>query len=476
LHERRGTAAERRWSGRVATLTREDSDVNPVPPNGPASITVIGRSRTGLEPSAHPPPRVDVITADRRSASGAGAIARFGGRTAVAVAGVSHRRTPAEVRERLHLTPDRAAALAQSLAARGSECVVLVTCNRTEVYVSGASAAQARQRGMRALAGVQDGVRLPATAYGYVNAQAAQHLFRVAAGLDSLVLADTQIAAQVRSAYRLASDAGCTGPLLNRLFECAARASKRIRSETTVARGVRSIPGAAMRAAAEMSRSLPRARVLVIGAGGIGEVVASTAVSRGCREVVIANRDVRRGRLVADRVGCRSIPLDELDAYLWKSDVVFTTTAAREVVLSANRMAAALARRPARPLAVLDLALPRDVDPAVGELPGVQLLDLDDLARIVSAHHDDRHADLDRADRIARTEADRYEAWRRGRSRKGAIVALRQNAEDSRRAVLSRHASALSRLPASERDLVETITTQLVAKLLHESTLGLGAT
>jgi glutamyl-tRNA reductase len=365
----------------------------------------------------------------------------------VAVAGVSHTCTPAAVREHLHVTPDGAATVARALAGEAREAVVLVTCNRTELYVTGTTFRDARERAASALADLGGGFRLPSTAYVHANQFAARHLFRVAAGLDAIVLGDMHVAAQVKQAHRTSRAARATGPLLNRLFEAAA--------------------------AARIAGPLSERRLLVIGAGTIAEVAARNAASRDCREIVVASRDVLRARALADLVGGRAASFNSLDTEVAAADVVVSATAAPGFVLTADTIPAALARRRQRPLAVFDLALPRDVDPAIRNPRWVQLLDLDDLAGVVAAAGRGRRADLDRAEEIADEEAQRYETWRRSRAATPAIVALRGNAEQARQYVLSRHAPALARLAPDERGLVETITAQVVAKLLHEPTIDL---
>jgi len=391
----------------------------------------------------------------------------------VAVVGVCHARTPAALRERLHLAPERAEALARLLADDSHEAVVLATCNRTELYLTGADLADAERRAALALADLGEGSSLPATAYVQADELAARQLFRVAAGLDSIVVGDTHVAAQVRQAHRAARAAGTTGPLLDRLFEAAAVASKRVRSETSVASGPKSIPAAAVAAAAQIAGPLSQRRLLVIGAGAMAKLAALNAASRGCAGIVVTNRDVARAQELANQIGGRAASLDTLSAELAAADVVFSATAASGFVLSAELASAASSRPRQRPLAVFDLALPRDVDPAFRDEPHVRLLDLDDLGLVVTASGRVRRAELGRAEAIASEEAKRYETWRRSRAAVPAIHALHSNAEHTRRSVLSRHVAAIARLAPEERKLVETITSELVAKLLHEPTVEL---
>jgi glutamyl-tRNA reductase len=217
--------------------------------------------------------------------------------------------------------------------------------------------------------------------YFHADEDAARHLFRVAAGLESIVLGDTHVAAQVRAAHQAARQCGAIGPILDRLFEAASRASKRVRTQTSVPSGVTTMPGVAIAAAARIAGPLASRRVLVVGAGQVATAVALNAASRGARNIVIANRSFERARDLALRVGGRGAPLDQLDTELASADVIICATAGRDFVLTAQH-ADALSRT-VKPMLVLDLALPRDVDPALRDLRALRVLDLDELARVV---------------------------------------------------------------------------------------------
>jgi glutamyl-tRNA reductase len=279
------------------------------------------------------------------------------------------------------------------------------------------------------------------------------------------------VAAQVRAAHQAARQRGATGPILDRLFETASGASKRVRAQTTVSTGVTTIAGAAVAAAARLAGPLASRHVLVVGAGAVGTVAALGAASRGCRPIVVANRSSEPAIDLARRVGGRRAGLAELDEEIAAADVIFSATASRGFVLT-QRHAESCSQHAKRRL-VFDLALPRDVDPAFRELPGARVLDLDDLAQAVRASASARRQDLDRADAIVRDEAARWEAWRRARAAAPAIAELHRDAEATRRLVLRRHAADLVQLTPDQQRLVETITTHLVATLLHAQTLEL---
>src|SRR5262249_49728083 len=268
-----------------------------------------------------------------------------------------------------------------------------------------------------------------------------------------------------------ARECGATGPILDRLFETASGASKRVRAQTTVSTGPMTISGAAVAAAARLAGPLSSHRVLVVGAGAVGTVVGLGGASRGCRQIVVANRSLERAVELARRVDGRAVGLDQLDEELASADVVFTATASRSFVLTSRHAAAGC--RDKQPLLIFDLALPRDVDPAFRDAAGARIVDLDDLALVVRAGESLRRADVDRADAIVGHEAALWEAWRRARGAVPAIAALHEDAEHARRLVLERHAADLRRLAPHHRRLVETITVQLVARLLHAPTVEL---
>ena len=249
---------------------------------------------------------------------------------------------------------------------------MLATCTRTEIYLTGTDAADTGLRAACALAEVGGCAVDPESISVRSNEAAACHLFRVAAGLESIVLGDTHVAAQVRQAHSAAKDAGTTGPLLDRLFESASRASKRVRSRTAVSSGATSIPALAVATAACIAAPLADRRVLIVGAGRMARVAALSAWSRGCHDIAVVNRTLARANELAVRVGGRAAPLDRLAAELAAADVVITATGSPGFVVTEEHLEAG------RPIAIFDLALPRDVHPAFRAV--TRLYSLDDLA------------------------------------------------------------------------------------------------
>jgi glutamyl-tRNA reductase len=367
--------------------------------------------------------------------------------------GVSHRTAPIALRDRLAVAVDDLAI--------DRPHVVLSTCNRLELYVE-VEEPHAEHRVVAALAraaGLPER-ELAAAATAVTGERAVVHLFRVAAGLDSPILGESQILGQVRSA----AAAGGAGPLLGRLFAAAVHAGRRARHETSLGERAGSLAASTVAVAAEYLGGLDGRRVLVVGAGSIGELVAGSFRSQGC-EVTVASRTHERARVLASRVNGRAMRMDALRIALAEADVVVSCTRSPGVVIGVRELAAE------RRLLVVDLALPRDVDPAVGSLPGCTLYDLDGLNARAGAAHAPTDAEL-AAEAIVAEEAERFCAWRRSRSVATAITSLRGRAEAIRAAELARMRAKLDGLSPAERHAVETLTAQIVNKLLHEPTIS----
>jgi glutamyl-tRNA reductase len=390
----------------------------------------------------------------------------------LALAGVSHHRAPIELRERVAIDLAAAGALARRLTGRGDagcEAVVLSTCNRTELYL----AADGDERlGARAdaalleLAGADAGALAP-VAYRLSDESAALHLFRVAAGLDSLVPGEGEILGQVRDAF----EAGAPGPLLDRTFRMALHAGRRARVETAIGESPASVPAAAAALAEQVFDGLQGRRVLLVGAGRTSELTARNLRSRGASVVVVANRSVDRAERLASTLDAEAIPLEEVAAAVAGADVVVSSTSAPGFVLTQAELGPVLRARRGRPVLFVDLAVPRDVDPALSSIDGCFLYDIDDLEAVVSASLQGRRAEAVEAERIVAAEAERFRAWQASLSVVPAIASLRARAEEIRAAELARIEGRLGRLPENERAVVDTVTAQIVNKLLHLPTV-----
>jgi glutamyl-tRNA reductase len=379
----------------------------------------------------------------------------------LALVGVSHKSAPVNVRERLHIGPERARELAAELGSAGVEAVIFSTCNRTEIYLAGddVDGATARAREELAVPGCRPLV--------LGDRDAAAHLFAVAGGLESMLLGETQILGQVRRAFADALEAGSSGPVLSRLFGHAIRAGRRIRTQTRVADRPTTVPAAAVRLAEEAAGPLEDASVLVLGAGAMSQLVLVSLVHRRTGSITVANRTFERAAALAERFDADAVGLDELEAALARADVVITATGSTELVVSPAQLGA----RAGRPLVLVDLAVPRDIDPAVASIDGCTLFDIDDLERTASAGRATRAGELARAKAIAAEEADRFSEWQSAADVMPAIVSLRRRAWEIRSNELRRAQRKLDRLGPRERRLVESLTAQIVNKLLHEPTV-----
>jgi glutamyl-tRNA reductase len=353
--------------------------------------------------------------------------------------GTSHHHAPVEVRERVALDNDDAHALADRLG----EAVVLSTCNRTEIYIASDDAGAAEQRAVAALADVEPAL------YRLRDRAAALHLFRVAAGLDSLVPGEGEILGQVRVAH----ENGTPGFLLDRLFRHALHAGRKVRTQTAIGESPSSVSSAAAALAEQVFGDLTGSRVLLVGAGAVGEQAARSLRARGAEIVLTANSKTER---------------EQLAEQLARADVVVSSTSSSGYVLDAATVDAA---RRGRQLLLIDLAVPRDLDPEIHALDGCFLYDIDDLEAIVAETLAGRRSEAERAESIVAAEAEKFHEWHASLDVVPAIASLRARAEEIREAELRKAESVLGRLDASERSAVESLTAQIVNKLLHLPTV-----
>jgi glutamyl-tRNA reductase len=382
--------------------------------------------------------------------------------------GTSHHHAPVEVRERVALDAAGAAELAALLGAEGLEAVCLSTCNRTELYLAGGDEAEEQARAEAVLEELA-GADLGPVLYRLRDEAAALHAFRVAAGLDSMVPGEGEILGQVRAAY----EAGATGPVLDRLFRQALYAGKKVRTETAISESPTSVASAAAALAQQVFGDLTGRAVVVVGAGDTGELTARNLAKRGARIVAVANRGEERSAVLARRFGAQALPLDWLAEVLTVADVVVSSTSAPGYVLHAPEVEAARARRKGLPLLLIDIAVPRDLDPAIHGLEDCYLYDIDDLQSVVEASLAGRREEAARAESIVQLEAERFSAWQSSLEVVPAIAELRERAEEIRAGELARVEAALERLSENERRVVESVTSGIVNKLLHLPTVRL---
>jgi len=393
--------------------------------------------------------------------------------------GVSHRTAPVELRERVDFARRGLDAALDALATRPglAETVVLSTCNRAEIYAACDDLDAGTAELARFLATFHDVAEAEIEPHRFrlVDGEVASHLFRVAAGLDSLVVGEPQILGQVKEAYAAATGRRRTGPLLNRLFHASFTVGKRVRSQTGLGEGAVSVSYAAVSLARKIFGDLSGLRVLILGAGEMAKLTAIHLQAQNVQKVVVASRTLQSAELLASRIDGEAIAWEAVDAALAQSAIVVTATGATEPVLTRDRLRTAMRRRGDHPLFVIDIALPRDVEPEAGEIDQVFLYNIDDLRAIVHENLARRAVELERAEGIVREEVAQYEQWLRSRGAVPTVVALRRRFEDIRRAELERLEGKLSGLPPEAKDRVDEITHLIVEKLLLTPTEQLKA-
>jgi glutamyl-tRNA reductase len=391
----------------------------------------------------------------------------------VVMLGASYKTAPVEMRERLHVGPRPALELGPRLASEDEEAVVISTCNRTEIYLAAANVAEATTRaldGLAELTGLHEW-EVRSLLSVLTDGEAAAHLFAVAGGLESMVVGETQILGQVREAHRGAAAARASGPVLDRLFRQAVQTGRRIRSETSFLDLPASVPSAATRLAESLLGSLESATALVIGAGEMSELVLLDLMHRRCGRILIANRTLARARRLAARLGAEPLPLEGVGDALAGADLVISCSASARTILCADDLRRVATKRKGRPLVLLDIAVPRNLDPEIAGLHGCYLYNVDDLADVVAAGRLDRSRELARAQAIVREESDKFRDWQLSRDVVPAIAALRHSADEIRAGELRRVEGKLGRLSPRERELVESLTAQIMNKFLHEPTM-----
>jgi glutamyl-tRNA reductase len=382
--------------------------------------------------------------------------------------GLSHHTAPVELRECVDFAREGAADALAAMASRGisREMVVLSTCNRAEVYaVAGPDAPDAVGRFFAEYHGLPL-ARLSEHLYVRRGADAARHLFRVAAGLDSLVVGEPQVLGQVKAAYATASDNGYTAAIINRLFHSAFGVGKRVRRETGLSEGAVSVSYAAIALARKIFGDLTGLNVVVLGAGGMAKLTAVHLKAQQVRQITIVSRTLAAAERVARELAGRAVAWHQLADVLGSADIVITATGAHETVLTRNDVQDIMRSRPQRPLFIIDIAVPRDVDPAAGDLEQVFLYNIDDLQGIVKENLARRSGELDRAEAIVDEEVDRFTAWLQSRDIIPTLVALRDHFEAIRQSELARLEAKFAALSPEARERVDEVTRLLVEKLL----------
>lgn len=388
-------------------------------------------------------------------------------RPLVAVLGMSIKRTPIAVREPLSFTPRELEPALRRMASIVDEGAIVSTCNRVELYAASAGAASLRARLKRFWLSQRDApAAVDAHLYYFENEEAVRHLFSVASGLDSAIFGEPQILGQVREALDMARAAGSAGPVLSALLQAAVRAGRHVRTETNIGRSAASVSYAAVELASGVLGDLRDASVLLVGTGKMGEAAARNLLSKGVARLAVAGRTPDRARKLALECG-DMVSLAELESALPVSDIVISCTSAPHHVITAEMVRGAMATRARRPLFLIDIAVPRDIEPDAGEVEGVRLFNIDDLEARVVSNLAARRREARKAASVIDDEVAAFERWLSIRGAVPTITALRNRAEAIRHAELSRSAAVLARLAPADRRRVEALTLAIEKKLLH---------
>ncbi|HEX8752967.1 MAG TPA: glutamyl-tRNA reductase [Solirubrobacterales bacterium] len=389
--------------------------------------------------------------------------------------GVSHKTAPLDLRERLSLTEGRAVSTLRELteASGIAEAAAISTCNRTELYLIVSDSVEAESTALGVLSRQAEirPTELLGHLYSLRSTEAARHLLRVTAGLDSMIVGEAEIQGQVKRAYELALVEGVTGPVLNRLFRAALTAGGRAREETGISEKGVSIPSVAVELARRALGDLSDRQVLMVGAGETAELVARALTARGVHAVFVANRHYDRAIGLAQRFEGTAVRFEALPEQLQDVDVVVSATNSPHHIVERDGIAQVMQARQGRPLLAIDLAVPRDIEPDCREVEGVSVFDIDDVQKIVERNASGREAEAKRAERIIEGELDRFERWLASLEVLPTIAALRERGDEVVRRVLAENENRWESLSEADRERMEAMARAVASRLLHEPTL-----
>lgn len=391
--------------------------------------------------------------------------------------GLSHKTAPLELRERLALPEGRAARLMAELTESGdiTESTIISTCNRTEIYVFSHDPVIAESSILSSLASQSEmrPTELVSHLYSLRGKDAARHIFRVTAGLDSMIIGESEIQGQVKRAHELALVEGVSGPILNRLFRGALAAGGRARNETGISRTGVSMASVAVEQATRAIGDVAERRALIIGAGETSELVAGALRARGAESVFVANRHLEKACDLAQKFGGTAAPLTELSDQVAEADLVVSATMSPHHLIDRELLEPIMAGRDDRPVFLVDLAVPRDIDPRVRDLPGVTLTDVDELQVAVARNLGRRESEARRVEHVVADELELFERWMESLEVMPVIVGLREKADEIVARVLSENEGRWQDLADADRERVETLARTIVGRMLHEPTLRL---
>lgn len=391
----------------------------------------------------------------------------------IVLVGLNHRTAPVEVRERVSFTAEQSRRAAEELRARGilEETLVLSTCNRSEIYGVPPESSHECAPGLSSFLSEFHAVRpdvLGLSLYHHYDREAVRHLFRVAAGLDSMLLGEAEILGQVREAYRYAHENGATGPVLNRLFQGALEVGKRVRTETELGTRPMSAASAGVKLAERIFGKMKERSALVLGAGAISEQVVNQLRDRGIARLFIMNRSQERAEELAARVGGKVVAWGQWETALKLPDVVVSSVAADEPVLRREDLQAAMAARGNRALFLMDLGMPRNIEASAATLYNIYVYNMDDLTEIVEQNRNARASEVPQAELIVNEHVGKFLSWQASVELVGLVDALRARLREERAAFIQARMDSMNHLGAGERERVEAMMDELLEKLLLE--------
>jgi len=391
---------------------------------------------------------------------------------AVNILGINHKTAPVALREKVAFAEDRLVAALTTLREQigVAEALILSTCNRTEVYWSGTASGSDLSQWLERHHG--NDLDLAASLYIHQESRAIEHAFSVASGLDSMVLGEVQILGQLKDAYRIAQESGSTGPILNKLFQAAFSAAKRVRTETRIGANAVSLASATVSLARRVYEDLSAHNALLVGAGDMNALTARHFMSAGIKRMVIANRTLSRAQTLAAELNAHAVPLSDLEQELAAADIVISCTASLEPLISKRAVEAAIRARRRRPIFMVDMAVPRDIDPQVAELEDVYLFSIDDLQQLVDENIQQREVAAGGARLLITEEVARFLAESRAQDAGPAIRALRQQADGIRQQTVEQ-ARRMLQTGKSTDEVIDYLANTLTNRLLHAPTQAL---
>jgi glutamyl-tRNA reductase len=388
------------------------------------------------------------------------------------ILGINHKTAPVALREKVAFSEDRLISALRALRQENgvAEVVILSTCNRTEVYWSGSASGEELSQWLERHHG--NDLDLAPSLYNHQESGAVEHAFSVASGLDSMVLGEAQILGQLKDAYRVAQETGSTGPVLNKLFQAAFSAAKRVRSETRIGANAVSLASATVSLARRVYSDLSAHSALLIGAGEMNALTARHFMSAGVKRMVIANRTLERAQTLATEINAYAVGLTDLDKELAQADIVISCTASPTPLVTKRAVEAAIRARRRRPIFMVDMAVPRDIETEVADLEDVYLFSIDDLQQLVNENMQQREVAAGGARQVIAEEVNRFLADSRAQDAGPAIRALRQQAEGIRQQTVEQ-ARRMVAAGKSSDEVIEYLANTLTNRLLHAPTQAL---